>query len=57
MAKKEPFSRDAPLPPALLRLVAVLMDIARNEAKEPAAGGIGHGGNRETPNAEDPAEG
>ena len=53
--KEELFSRDAPLPPALLRLVAVLMDIARNEVK--ASGGADQGGNGGTPNAEDPEEG
>ena len=42
LLKEEPSSRPA-LPPALLRLAAVLMDIARNEAKAPMAGELDRG--------------
>jgi len=36
--KTEPFSRNAALPLALVRLAALLVDIARNEAKAPVIG-------------------
>ncbi|MBU2008980.1 MAG: hypothetical protein KJ624_03910 [Chloroflexi bacterium] len=41
--KKEPFPGHVPLPPALLRLAAVLMDIAVNEAKAPVTGEMDRG--------------
>jgi len=36
--KRDSLSRQAPLPPALLRLAAVLMDIAKSEAHPPKPG-------------------
>ncbi len=52
--KKEPFSRHAPLPPALVRLAAVLADIARNEEKAPAADDANGSNKKEPRNAANP---